>query len=959
LHPDRWRQIDDLFQAALQRPADERGAFLAAACAGDDALEREVRSLLLADERGGTLLETPLAEVAADVIGDGIDRPPALADGAPVGPYRVLGRLGAGGMGEVYRAHDPRIGREVAIKVLPAAYALDTGRLRRFEQEARAAGALDHPNVLAVHDVGRHEGVPYLVAELLAGETLRARLDRGPLAWRKAVELAAAIADGLAAAHAKDIVHRDLKPENVFLTRDGRVKLLDFGIAKLREAAAPPDQGSQARTRPGEMLGTVGYMSPEQVTGRAVDARSDLFALGSLLYEMVCGRRAFERSSPGETIAAILTAEPPELDGVPLELQRLIAHSLEKDPASRFQSAHDLGFALRGLRDAPAHARRPPRRAARLAGLATGVALLAVLASLGWRLWDRAADEPSRAAAGSIRFTLEPPENAFFVGAPIVSPDGRRLVSVVNADGRRALWLRPLAAATGELLARTEDVTANSVSWSLDGRSILFNDTRRLARIDVEGHDDATVVVSRGEGNWGTAMNGDGIVLLGRDGAGIYRVSAAGGVPSPLLPLDAAHQEIAHAWPKFLPDGRHFLYFSRSANPALHAICVGSLDGKVRKRLLTSASHAQYGSGHLLYVVDDALVAQPFDAERLALAGDPFPVAGAGRGGYGQAAFSVSSSGVLAYRSRLSAELQLVWIDRSGKRLDNVGPPVACRDFELSPDGSRVVFDRVEGANQDIWTMTLATGQLTRLTFDAEIDHFPIWSPDGRRVVFDSHRGGRGDLYEQDAGRAGAERLLLRWNERPSQSAGAAHWSWDGRFIAFHNSSPERGSDIWILPLQGDRRPFPYLQTPTAEFDPRFSPNGRWMAFAGSESGVAEVYVQAFAGASAAGGGKWQVSSGGGVQPRWRSDGKEMFYLGPRGELMAVEVETEGTFAAATPRRLFSAPAPLAGPAAAYAVAADGRRFLWRVPPTERASTPIEVVVDWPAGRVHAAPTAD
>ncbi len=920
-----------------------------------------MRSLLASHERGGTLLETPLAEVAADVIGDPLDRPAALAEGAVVGPYRVLGRLGAGGMGEVYRARDPRIGREVAIKVLPAGYARDADRLRRFEQEARAAGALSHSNVLTLYDVGQHEGMPYLVAELLEGETLRTRLARGPVAWPKAVAMAAEVAEGLAAAHAKGIVHRDLKPENVFVTRDGRVKVLDFGIAKLRETAAPADPTAQERTRPGELLGTVGYMSPEQVTGKTVDARSDVFALGSLLFEMVSGRRAFERASTAETIAAILVEEPPGLDGIPPELQRLIAHSLEKDPAARFQSAHDLAFALRGLREAGSvPASRSPRRAAWLAAVAAGVALVALLAFLGGRLRSGSADAPTPARETPIRFALEPPEDGFFVGMPSVSPDGRQLLNVVNVGGKRVLWLRPLDAAAGELLSGTENVVYLGLSWSLDGRSILYSDTKNLLRLDVAGHGSPAVVVAGNDGGWGTAMNADGVVLLGRDGAGIHRVAADGGAPSLLLALDAAHQEIAHAWPKFLPDGRHFLYYSRSRDPALHAVCVAALDGTVRKRLLTGVSHAQYGSGHLLYLADGVLLARPFDLERLELTGEAFPIGEAARAAYGQAGFSVSASGVLAYRSRLVPDTEFVWLDRSGKRLGSVGPPLGFRDFELSPDGTRVVFDRFDNANQDIWTMTLATAQLTRLTFDDEIDHFPIWSPDGRRVVFDSHRAGRGDLYEQDAGRAGAEKLLMRWNERASQSAGAAHWSPDGRFIAFHNTSAESGTDIWVLPLQGDRKPFPYLATAAGEHGPRFSPDGRWLAYDSDESGRSEVYVQAFDGAPAApGAGKWQVSSSGGSQPRWRADGKELFYLSPRGEQMAVDVETAGTFAAGPPQPLFAAPPPLAGPAgpyAPYAPSADGQRFLWKLPTAERARVPIDVFVNWPAARLHSGP---
>jgi Tol biopolymer transport system component len=575
--------------------------------------------------------------------------------------------------------------------------------------------------------------------------------------------------------------------------------------------------------------------------------------------------------------------------------------------------------------------------------------VLAILAAVvGWRLWRVGPAVPSADGGEAVRFSLEPPKEALLVGSPSVSPDGRLLVHAVAIDRKRALWLRPLAAG-GELLAGTEGAIAQTVSWSLDGRSLVYGDGKRLWRLDV-GHGPRAVVVAAFDGAWGTADNGEE-VLLGRDGAGIFHVPAAGGNPAPLLALDASHQEIAHAWPKFLPDGRHFLYYSRSRNPALHAVCVASLDGKLRRRLVTGVSRAEYGSGHLLYIQDGVLVARPFDLDRLELVGDGIPLGeSAAAAGYGGAAFSVSANGVLAYRSSLLMESELVWLDRSGKRLGSVGRPLAFRDFELSPDGSRVALDPFDGANQDVWTVALLDGRLTRLTFDPEIDHFPIWSPDGRRILFDSHRGGRGDLYVQGADAPGSEVLQLGWNDRVSESAGAEDWSPDGAYVAFSNSSVEKASDIWILPLRDGGEPFPFLATRANEHDARFSPDGRWLAYQSDESGRSEVYVRPFRGAPAAGGVKWQVSTAGGGQHHWRRDGKELFYLDLEGNLMAAEVTTAGQLAVGAPAMLFASPGPRGGFGTSFAAAPDGHRFLWRLRPPGSKSEPIQVFVNWPAG---------
>ena len=943
MNPGRWEQIDQLLQSALSRPPAERSAFVDQACAGDESLRREITSLLEAHEKAGPL-DDPLSQVAAEILTTSDAGAP---EGRDFGPYRVIGPLGAGGMGEVYRARDTRIGRDVALKVLPGAYAADPDRLRRFEQEARAAGALNHPNILTLHDVGRHDGTPYLVAELLEGETLRDRIDRGPLPWRKAAETAAAIAEGLAAAHAKGIVHRDLKPPNVFLTRDGRVKVLDFGLAKLREIAPPAGSATSAeRTATGQVLGTVGYMSPEQVAGAEADARSDLFSLGCMLYEMAAGQRAFKRPTPAETMAAIRNDEPPAAGAIPAELGRIIAHCLEKEPDARFQSARDLAFNLRALLEAelPASGMRGKRRP-RLA-LALTAAAASLAAVLAVRFLDGRGSQP---AADAIRFTVTPSEGGSFVGIPRISPDGRRLLSPMRTAEHSALWLRPLGAATGHVVPGTDGANGLTIAWSPDSRFAVFGARLRLLRIDMDGQGSPTVLTDTDSPLWGVTVNQEGVVLLGRDGSGIHRVAATGGAPSLLLPVDEAGQEYAHYWPHFLPDGRHFLFFARNRNPAENALCVASLDGRTRKRLLTGVSQAQYASGHLFYAEGKTLFARPFDPDALEFRGDPVPVAEkVGRGSYGIAAFSVSNTGALAYRTSFGFEAELVWFDRDGKRGPALGPPGDYADPELSPDGRRVAVDRSEdGASRDIWTVDVEQGRLMRLTFDPEMDHIPNWSPDGTRIVFDSHRTGAGDLYEKAANGSGPEQLLLSWKD----GTGMMDWSPDGRFIAFSSGTPSSLGDMWILPLDGDRKPFAYLQTKAREGSGRFSPDGRWMAYVSNESGQPEVYVQAFRGAPAGTGGKWQVSSGGGGQPAWRRDGRELFYLsGPDARLMAVEVKTGETFEAGSPRVLFDTGLAAArrGPRNDYSASPDGQRFLLRVP-TSAASEPVQVLVNWPA----------
>ena len=947
----------------------------------------------------------------------------SLALGARLGPYEIVGPLGSGGMGEVYRARDPRLGRDVAIKVLPAAFSADPERLQRFEQEARAAAALNHPNILAVHDIGSYNNSPYIVSELLEGETLRSRLpslrveresasaeregagvgsprplrkDGEALPVRKAVEYAVQIAHGLAAAHEKGIVHRDLKPENIFVTSDGRVKILDFGLAKLTQAepaladasalpTTPPD------TLPGVVLGTIGYMSPEQVRGLTADHRADIFAFGAVLYEMLSGRRAFRGETTIEAMTAILRDDPPDLPAaerhIPPLLERIVDRCLEKNPSSRFKSADDLAFALEALSSqsersevSAAVATIPVRRSVRrwVWTFAAASAISFTALAVGSVLYLRHAPADTRSYRSSIlpspgvSLTKFLTPNARFA----LSPDGRRLAFVgAETGGVTRLWVQSLDGLAGQPLAGTEG--AVMPFWSPDSRFIGFLAGGKVKRIDATGGPPLTLADANP--NPGATWNRDGTILFASFGPGnpIRRVSASGGAPSPATTLDADTGETQHWFPFFLPDGRHFLYLavgSKTAGPtSSNGIYATALDSNERKLLVPGGSSAMYAEGYLLFLREQTLMAQPFDVERLELTGNAGPIAervtiGGATGMAG--GFSVSETGVLAYQTG-SVEVggaaglltQLAWFDRSGKQIGVLGDQARSGDLELAPDGRRLavsLFDRAR-RGRDIWLFDIARGLRTRFTFDPADELAPVWSPDGRRVVFNARRKGHLDLYQKASSGAGAEEELLA----DGLDKTPLGWSPDGRFILFVAVAPKTGLDLWVLPLFGGRKPFPFLQTPFNEVPGRFSPDGRWIAYASNESGRNEVYVAPFPGlggtpsaAAALGtpGGKWQVSTAGGNWPRWRRDGKEIFYLAPDNlapdnKLMAAAASGQGSaFEVGAVRPLFETRAIAnANQRYPYDVSADGQRFLVNTLAEETTSAPITLVVNWPA----------
>jgi serine/threonine protein kinase len=884
----------------------------------------------------------------------------SLIPGTRLGPYEVLSPLGTGGMGEVYRARDTRLGRDVAVKVLPASFSTDTDRLHRFQQEACAAGSLNHPNILSIHDIGTHNGAPYVVSELLEGETLRKRLSGMTLPYRRAIDYGLQLAHGLAAAHEKGIVHRDLKPENIFITKDGRVKILDFGLAKLIQANGNECQTDiptrRVDTDPGIVMGTVGYMSPEQVRGQGVDHRSDIFAFGAILYEILSGQRAFHGDSPADTMSAILREEPPDLSAtnhnVSPALERLVDHCLEKNPDERFHSARDLAFALEALSASAISStetvRMPPPAGRRFVSrefiawsVATLLLLVAIpLAIIALRSTPATPSEVSR-------FYIFPAEKTFFGGATdFISPDGRKFVfNVIGTEGRPQLWIRSIDSLTARPIPGTEMGVQGF--WSPDSRYIAFFADGKLKKVDVSGGAVQTLADSqttRG-GTW--SKNGEILFTPAFSGA-LFRVSASGGNFTAVTKVDPSRAESGHFWPQFLPDGHHFIYLARTAKPETTGIYLGSLESPESRMLVQSDAGARFAQpGYLLFLKERVLMAQPFDPDKLQLSGEPSMVAE--QIGYnaqnGRSFFCVSDNGILVYRTGVFALSRLAWFDRKGKELGSAGQASPLLSPALSPDEKRVAMVRADpSTGSDIWLLDLARLNSSRLTFDPAIDSNPVWSPDGSRIVFSSNRAGPYNLYWKSSSGAGNEELLLK-----SETAKfVTDWSSDGRLILYMDSGAITGSDIWALPVSGDQKPFPIVQSSFNETQGRLSPDTHWIAYVSNESGISEIYVQNFPPA----GGKWMVSINGGFQPRWRGDGKELFYYSVDSKLMAVPVKTNGNnFEAGSPVALFLVRV-LSGPptgGAGYTVTHDGQRFLVNVLAEESSPSPAVVVQNWTA----------
>ncbi|MGB6430516.1 MAG: protein kinase [Candidatus Acidiferrales bacterium] len=893
-----------------------------------------------------------------------------LTPGTKLGPYEVVAALGAGGMGEVYRARDPRLSREVAIKVLPAHLSAEPHLRERFEREARAISALNHPHICTLYDIGREGDTDFLVMELVEGETLAARIEKGPLPSDQVLRLGSEIADALDKAHRLGITHRDLKPGNIMLTKSG-IKLLDFGLAKFSAPAAAgavPDAATMLTTRlpavpskpltqEGSIVGTYQYMSPEQLEGAEADARSDIFSFGAVLYEMATGKRAFDGKTTASVIAAVLAAEPKPISALqpmtPPALERLVKICLAKDPDERFQSAHDLSLQLKWISEAgsqagvaaPVAAHRRSREKIAWALAAAGLLLAAVLALVFARSY---LNQPQPRVT---RFLISPPSEVASWLTTTLSPDGRLLALVgVSKDGTRRIWLRPLDSVAAQPLPGTEG--ALSPFWSPDGLYLGYFDLDdgTLKKVAVSGGSPQTLcnIARASLASW----SADGVILFTPAFLSpIWKVSAAGGAPSQVTTLDHSLGEVSHGYPWFLPDGRHFLYISfRSATVTELWLCVGSLDSKETNCLERVESPAAYATpGDLLYLRGGTLMAQPFDAHGQKITGDAVPLADSvepyvlGSPATTVLAFSASENGILSYIvGGPPDQFELHWFDRSGKNLGTLGQPASYSGPALSPDGTRVavaIMD-LQAKARDLWVFDLKRGTNSRLTFDPADELAPIWSRDASQILFSSELKGARDIYEKAASGLGDSQLVFQSND---QRKSVNDWSPDGRYVVYDLSTPP--TSLWVLPLFGDRKPFPFIQGAYDAREARFSPNGRFIAYTSSETGNYEVYVQTFPDRS----GKWQVSTAGGTYPVWRRDGKELYFVSS-GELMAVDVTTDGPqFEAGIPKPLFSADFRPGNWSSVYAPTADGQRFLALTTVEQQSISPIAVVTNWPA----------
>jgi eukaryotic-like serine/threonine-protein kinase len=964
---DRWEQIFELFDAALARPAADRAALLSDRCGEDAQLRQEVESLLEAhgDAEGLLSGRSPRTHPAND--GESAPLPPILKRGARLGVFDVETFVGAGGMGEVYKARDTRLDRYVALKVLSPDLATDPRGRARFAYEARALARLSHPRICSLHEMGHHEGIDFLVMEHLEGETLASRLRKGRLPLAQALRTAVEIAEALAAAHAQGIVHRDLKPGNVMLTPGG-AKLLDFGLARLRVSAGSPlpsplPPASQAvpssATGRGGIVGTLPYMAPEQLEGQDVDARADIFAFGAVLFEMFTGRKAFEGTSDASVVSAILSFHPPPVTVLqplaPAALDHVIQHCLVKDRSHRWASAHDLLLQLEWIAAHPSGdttagrvTRRRPREL-----LAWTVAALASVALVG--LATSALRHPVPDTRTHVVSIVAPFGVSFETDeAPAISPDGRRLLFVGHdASGRQLLYLQSLdMGGPAEALAKTDG--ASLPFWSPESQSVGFFAQGKLKTLDLETRRIQTLTDAAGArgGTW----NRDGVILFApRPAPGLYRISSAGGEEATPVHIEAGgvppSSRPQGAWfPSFLPDGRHFLFFAaQPSQPATAGVFVASLESGVAKRLTTTRSRATHAPGYLLFWREGALLAQAFDESALELRGHATTVAnGVGLNpATNQGLFSVSTSGTLVYFADAAGEVELVWFDRDGSRLGSRVTAGVFNSLSLSGDGTAVVYDRTEPVSRtfDLWHLEFASGNPTRLTFHQSHDLLPIWSPDGTRIAFSSIREPPPQLYTVDPARAGIEKRLLE----ASFPATPSSWSGDGRLLIYTLIHPQTGGDIWVLPVIDGLEPYPVIRTPADERYGTISPDGRWLAYISNETGTYEVYVESFP----VTGFKRQISTDGGSEPHWRGDGRELFYVAANRTLMAVSVKSHPTVLdVGPPQPLFATRMKwmeVQPVARHYAPAPDGKRFLFSSVTDEAQSVPVTAVLNWPA----------
>ena len=878
-----------------------------------------------------------------------------FAAGQQIGPYQVDSKIGAGGMGEVYRATDTRLGRAVALKILPSHLSESPELRQRLEREAKVISSLSHPNICGLYDVGQHEGAYYLVMEYLEGETLASRLDRGPLPPDQVLRYGIEIAEAIDKAHRQGVVHRDLKPGNVILTKGG-AKLLDFGLAAVRQA--PPGSiamsmtgyptGAAPLTAEGTILGTFQYMAPEQIEGQEADARTDIFALGLVLYEMATGRRAFEGKTQASLIAAILRGEPQPMAQIePLTspaLERIVQVCLAKDPDQRWQTAHDVALQLRWVEEggsvagipAPVAARRRSReRIAWIAAAVFGV----VAASLG----ARALLEAPPPVPPVVRFQIQPEPSWTSSGSPRLSPDGRFVAfDAVDSVGVSRIWVRPLDALQARVLPGTE--RAGRPFWSPDSRFVAYIVQNTLRKVDVTGAPPVLVgdLGSAFDGTWGSK---DVILFDASTGDSIRAVPASGGNVTPASRLDREAGESGHGWPQFLPDGEHFLFlaFGRPEGPVIKVGRLGSLESKVLTGCDTRMDFTL--PNHLLLVRDGTLLDQPFDPKTQKLTGDPFPIAEAiGVGGTGLAHYSVSQTGALLYRGgRVTAE-ELVWLDRTGRELQVATEEGRYDSPDLSPDGRSLVMSLAttgQGSLGNVWVRDLVRGVQTRLSFEGGAEWDATWSADGTHVAYTADDGKY--VMRRRVGGSGPPDTLYR---SPTQTFGL-DWSPDGRTIFAAQRGNKNMWDVVALHLEDSTRMEPIAATEFIEGHPQISPDGKWLVYTSNESGRSEIYVQGWPGGTR----RWQVSTAGGREAAWGGNGREIYYLNPEWALMSVSVAPQGGhLELGVPEKLYDLPSRRnVDTRNHYVPSPDGRRFLVVRPKVDQNVNPTTVVLNWPS----------
>jgi serine/threonine protein kinase/Tol biopolymer transport system component len=958
MNPERWQRIATICDAALDVADSERDTFLAEACAGDATLRQEVRTLL-AHDQDVSPLDQPVW--VADNL---LVQPAELAIGETIGIYQIEGVLGAGGVGQVYRAKDTKLGRSVALKVLPDVLAMDPERRARFQREAQVLAALNHPHIGAIHGFEDSGRIHALVLELVDGPTLADVLsapkgEGRSLPLDEAIAIARQIVDALEVAHEQGIVHRDLKPANIKVRTDGTVKVLDFGIARLvqTEGDAPIDlSDSPAITNPaltidGTILGTAAYMSPEQAKGRPADARSDIWAFGCVFYEMLTGTRPFAGEDVADTLAAVLRADPDWTalpSSTPLSIRRLLERCLQKERRRRLAAIADVRFHFDEAAAPERVDAQPTSRMSWIAAVAVATVTLSAVITFALR-------RPTDAVVpiAPVQFIVGAPANTSFGGPPFggtgnsqqlaISPDGRTLVFVAGAAGQYQLWLRPIGSLVSTPIAGTED--ASFPFWSPDSRAIAFFTYDKLKTVQTTGGPPVPLcdVVAGKGGSW----NRDDVILFA-DSANftLRRISAHGGVP---LDLKRPEADITgHRWPHFLPDGQHFLYTAVNGaccppiQPAV--VRVASLDApEAATTLFQAESSAFFSSGHVFFLRDQTLMAQAFDLATRQPHGGAFPVAErVSSEGSRYMSASASNQGTLVFGQGAVPNIQrMTWFNRVGDTLGVLGDPTTYHSLALSPNEKHIAVARAFGGSADIdlWLFDAVTGNATRLTNTVGLEGSPVWSPDGTRIAYQSQHGGKSSLRLINIDGSG-DALLFE----SSDSISPTSWSRTGDVLAFTRTGASGASDIWALPMSGDRTPFPVLQTSFNETLGALSPDGHWIAFTSNESGRPRIFVRAFP----IPGVTHPISPGEGRIPMWRGDGKELFYLSQSSTLMAVAIDLTGDdITPGQPQPLFVVGAPGFSPTKTYAVTADGQRFFSNARSQRPATEPLTVVINW------------